>query len=238
MLCISHALFRDTLVHFHLNNFVTISIPLVRLSMSSRVNLSSVGLVEETDTWFRMKFSAFHFYNLMIDNWNYAGVQPVQDPGEPSGEMALVNEWMNEWMREERIEADIPWFTQKANKVPDKGLALFTQAAGALLVSWGSEDEECLPVQISEAQAGKWTQRASVLQGISLKKRVRERKKERHGGTRLTWNWSITLFFREAFIPWLVHRGKWKMQSHTESAQTLHLFCLYRNQDFFCIPFP
>ena len=121
MLCISHALFRATLVHFHLNNFVTISIPLVRLSMNSRVNLSSVGLVEETDTWFRMKFSAFHFYNLMIDNWNYAGVQPVQDPGEPSGEMALVNEWMNEWMREERIEADIPWFTQKANKAPRQG---------------------------------------------------------------------------------------------------------------------
>ena len=30
MLCISHALFRATLVHFHLNTFVTISIPLVR----------------------------------------------------------------------------------------------------------------------------------------------------------------------------------------------------------------
>ena len=28
------------------------------------------------------------------------------------------------------------------------------------------------------------------------------------------------------------------MQSHTESAQRLHLFCLYQNQDFFCIPFP
>ena len=28
------------------------------------------------------------------------------------------------------------------------------------------------------------------------------------------------------------------MQSHTESAQTSHPFCLYRNQDFFCIPFP
>ena len=28
------------------------------------------------------------------------------------------------------------------------------------------------------------------------------------------------------------------MPSHTESAQTLHLFCLYRNQDFFCIAFP
>ena len=25
---------------------------------------------------------------------------------------------------------------------------------------------------------------------------------------------------------------------HTESAQTLHLFCHYQNQDFFCIPFP
>ena len=28
------------------------------------------------------------------------------------------------------------------------------------------------------------------------------------------------------------------MPSHAKSAQTLHLFCLYRNQDFFCIPFP
>ena len=28
------------------------------------------------------------------------------------------------------------------------------------------------------------------------------------------------------------------MQSHTESAQTLHLFCLYQNQDFFLHTFP
>ena len=28
------------------------------------------------------------------------------------------------------------------------------------------------------------------------------------------------------------------MPSHAKSAQTLHLFCVYRNQDFFCIPFP
>ena len=28
--------------------------------------------------------------------------------------------------------ADIPWFTQKANKVPDMGLALFTEASDAL----------------------------------------------------------------------------------------------------------
>ena len=29
-------------------------------------------------------------------------------------------------------EADIPWFTQKANKAPDTGLALFMEASGAL----------------------------------------------------------------------------------------------------------
>ena len=75
---------------------------------------------------------------------------------------------------------------------------------------------------------------------LQIRKQRRERKKEKHGGTRLLWNWSwsVTLFFREAFIPWFVHKGKWKMQSHAESAQTLHLFCLYRNQDFFLHTFP
>ena len=29
-------------------------------------------------------------------------------------------------------ETDIPWFTQKANKAPDMGLAQFTEASGAL----------------------------------------------------------------------------------------------------------
>ena len=48
----------------------------------------------------------------------------------------------------------------------------------------------------------------------------------------------ITLFFKGAFIPWLVHRGKWKVQSHVESAQTLQQFCPYRNQDFFLHIFP
>ena len=28
------------------------------------------------------------------------------------------------------------------------------------------------------------------------------------------------------------------MQGHAESAQTLQQFCPYRNQEFFCIPFP
>ena len=34
----------------------------------------------------------------------------------------------------ERKRLDLPWFTQNANKAPDSELALFTEAAGALLV--------------------------------------------------------------------------------------------------------
>ena len=45
-------------------------------------------------------------------------------------------------------------------------------------------------------------------------------------------------FSKGTFIPCLIHRGKWKMQGHTESAQTFQQFCPYWNQDFFCIPFP
>ena len=53
------------------------------------------------------------------------------------------------------------------------------EATGALLVSRGSEDAERFPVRVLETWADKWTQGASMLQGISLKKRVRERKKEK-----------------------------------------------------------
>ena len=51
------------------------------------------------------------------------------------------------------------------------------EATGALPVSRGSEDTERLPVQVLETQADKWTQGASMLQGISLKKRGRGREK-------------------------------------------------------------
>ena len=53
------------------------------------------------------------------------------------------------------------------------------EAAGALPVSRGNEDAERFPIQVLETQADKWMQRASMLQGISLKKRVRKRKKEK-----------------------------------------------------------
>ena len=117
---------------------------------------------------------------MINSNFLNAGVQPPQDPGEFSGEMVLANEWMNEWERNRgEKEADIPWFTQKANKARDKKPTLFTEAAGALPVSRGSEDAEHLPIQVLETQADRWMQRASMLQGISLKKRVREKKKRK-----------------------------------------------------------
>ena len=50
------------------------------------------------------------------------------------------------------------------------------EATGALLVSRGSEDTERLPIQVLETWACKWMQGASMLQGINLKKKVRERK--------------------------------------------------------------
>ena len=40
-------------------------------------------------------------------------------------------------------------------KLQDKKFALFTEATGALAVSRGSEDAECLPVQVLETRAGK-----------------------------------------------------------------------------------
>ena len=53
------------------------------------------------------------------------------------------------------------------------------EATGSFPVSQGSEDAECLPVQVLETRTGKWMQGASMLQGISLKKRLRERKERK-----------------------------------------------------------
>ena len=44
--------------------------------------------------------------------------------------------------------------------------------------SWWGEGTEHLLERVLEAQAGKWTQRASGLQGISLKERERQRQRE------------------------------------------------------------
>ena len=62
--------------------------------------------------------------------------------------------------------------------------ALFTEATGAFPVSQGSEDTERLPVQVLETRADKWTQGASMLQEISLKKESKREKKEKKRKTR------------------------------------------------------
>ena len=69
-------------------------------------------------------------------------------------------------------------------------------------------------------------------------KESKRKKKERHGVTKLQWARPVTLFSKGTFIPSLVHRGKWKMQGHAESAQTLQQFCPYWSQDFFLHTFP
>ena len=102
------------------------------------------------------------------------------------------------------------------------------EASGALSMgwrrrvpSWLGEDTERLLDWVLEAWAKKWTQRASVLQGISLKReRERERERERPGETKLWWSWVCSFIFRRSFyILSYTHFQKWKIQSHAESAQ-------------------
>ena len=80
---------------------------------------------------------------------------------------------------EERKRLIFLGLRRKPIKLWDKKFALFTEATGAFLVSWGSEDAERPPVQVLETQADKWTQKASMLQGISLKKKIRQKKREK-----------------------------------------------------------
>ena len=41
----------------------------------------------------------------------------------------------------------------------------------------------------------------------------KEIRKERHGVTKHQWERPVTLFSERAFIPWVVHTARWKMQS-------------------------
>ena len=114
-----------------------------------------------------------------------------------------MNEWMNERGTEERKRLIFLCLHRKPIKPWDKEFALFTEATGALPVSWGSEDAERLPVQVLETWADKWTQGASVLQGISLKKRKEgERENDWHGETKLLqWARPNSFIFKRTFIP-------------------------------------
>ena len=85
------------------------------------------------------------------------------------------------------------------------GLALFTEATGALSVGWRcrtpsplGEDTGRLPDRVLEAQAKKWTQRASVLQGVSLKKEERERERKTQR-PELWWSGICSFIFKRNF---------------------------------------
>ena len=85
----------------------------------------------------------------------------------------------------------------------------------------------------------KWTQRASALQGINLKKeeREKERKKKRHGEIKLRWNRVCSFIFKKSFYSLSYTFPEVKDVELCRVSSTIHLFNPYRNQDVFCIPF-
>ena len=145
-----------------------------------------------------------------------------------------MNEWMNERGTEERKRLIFLGLHRKPIKPWDKKLTLFTEATGALPVSRGSEDAEHLPVQVLETQADRWMQRASMLQGISLKKRVREKKKERKK-TDMGWpsffERGLLLYFQRGFYTLSCTLSKVKNAEATQHSISINF---YWYQVLFC----
>ena len=79
----------------------------------------------KTVQWGRLTFGTLFRVPL-------SGVQPQLDPGIPSGERCRQIEKVKEIDKRGKNRLNLPWFTQKANKVPDTELVLFTESAGAL----------------------------------------------------------------------------------------------------------
>ena len=149
----------------------------------------------------------------------------------------------------ERKRLDLPWFTQKANKAPDTELALFTEAAGAFSVGWGRRTPSPLwrcraPSRSGLRSPGKKVNSESPCFPRSHPERRRERerknRKERKndmGRPSSDEAGSAALFSKGAFIPWITHFQKWKIQSHAESAQHYISLTFIGTRMFFCIPF-
>ena len=146
----------------------------------------------------------------------------------------------------ERKRLDLPWFTQKANKVPDTELALFTEAAGALSVGWGrrtpsSRWRHRAPSWLGLRSPGKKSeQRAPVLQVVILKEEQREKrrekeKKEWHGETKLWWSQVCSFIFKRSFYTLSYPFPEVKDIESCRVSSTLHQFDLHRDQDVFCI---
>ena len=117
------------------------------------------------------------------------------------------------------------------------GLALFTEATGTLSVGWRcrapsplGEDTGRLPNWVLEAWAKKWTHRASVLQGVSLKKEEREKERERKiQRPELWWSGICSFIFKRNFYTLSYTFLKVK---DTESAQHSINFTLIETRTF------
>ena len=79
-----------------------------------------------------------------------------------------------------------------------------------------------------------------MLQGISLKKRVRERKKKRKtwGDQASSVSEAHNFIFKRNFYILTCTEREMKDARSCGISQTLQQFCPYQNRIFFCIPFP
>ena len=118
------------------------------------------------------------------------------------------------------------------------GLALFMKASGTLSMGWRCRAPSRESLRNPDR---KWTQRASVLKGISLKRRKkereRERKKEWHKETKLRWNRVCSFIFKKSFYTLSYTFPEVKDVESCRVSSTIHLFNPYQNQDVCCIPF-
>ena len=137
---------------------------------------------------------------------------------------------------------------ENLKKSINKKFALFTEATGALSVSRGSEDAERLPVQVLETWADKWTQGASMLQGISLKKRRREREREREKMIDAGWpsffEWGpIALFLKGYLALYIEGNERCKViQSQPKHSSSFALietriFSAYLSHEWCCVQY-
>ena len=123
----------------------------------------------------------------------------------------------------------ITWFTWKTNKFPRQGICATYVGRRRPPVLPKERRHWGLPGQILEAQAK--LVGLTSLHAPDGNSAIRW-EKERHEETSLSRNWSVSLFSRSAFILWVIHRDKWRIQSHTGSA----VLTLIETTLFFCIP--
>ena len=116
-------------------------------------------------------------------------------------------------------------------------LALFTKASDPLSMGWRCRAPSREGLRSPGRKVNSESLCAPEDQPEKERERERERRKEWHRETKLRWARPITLFSEGAFIPWVVHWAKWKMQSHAESAQHSFSINFYRYQVSSCIPF-